>query len=74
MKNVKHTGFSAFHLENEEKNVDSCRAASQPISLFLHHMFLTFLQKTEVYLIGSMHSMCNQVLDVNLKHLELQLL
>ena len=56
MKNVKHTGFSAFHLENEEKNVDSCRAASQPISLFLHHMFLTFLQKTEVYLIGSMHS------------------
>ena len=35
MKNVKSTGFSAFHLENEKKHVDSCRAASQPIPLFL---------------------------------------
>ena len=36
MKHVKNTGFSAVHVENEDKkNVDSCGAASQPIPLFI---------------------------------------
>ena len=48
----KNAGFSAFHLENEfKKNVNSCRAASQPIPLI-------FLEEGQMICIPKISQLC----------------